>query len=377
MSAIPDRSNRTFICSVAFADIAEYSKRPVAEQIRLKDRFNAVLQEALRDVPVNDRIILDTGDGAAISFLGDAEDALFVTVAIRDATAKPAPGDPIPLPVRLGVNVGPVRLVKDVNGQPNIIGDGINVAQRVMGFAEPGQILISRSYYDVVSRLSEGYAQLFRFEGSRTDKHVRAHDVYAVIQPAPDLARLRSKRGGTDSAAGNGARQPPHLRSPWVLLGVLVVLILSGAVGIRVLKSQWREPAAQQAGTPSPEAVRPAPKGGAPAAEPAPPAQADAPASPEPQRLRPARPAKKPEPAPVAAPAGMGQVLLAVQPWGEIYVDGRLKGVSPPLRGFELPAGRHTIEVRNTTFPPYTEVVDLRADDTVRIRHRFAQEPKP
>ena len=59
-----DRSNRTFICSVVFLDIAEYSKRPVAEQIRLRDRFNTVLAEAIRDVPVNDRIILDTGDGA-------------------------------------------------------------------------------------------------------------------------------------------------------------------------------------------------------------------------------------------------------------------------------------------------------------------------
>ena len=80
----------------------------------------------------------------------------------------------------MGINLGPVRLVKDINGQPNIIGDGINVAQRVMSFARPGQVLVSRSYYEVVSRLSDESSKLFSYEGSRTDKHIREHEVYAV-----------------------------------------------------------------------------------------------------------------------------------------------------------------------------------------------------
>src|SRR6185436_2564262 len=123
-----------------------YSRKPVIEQIELKDRFNALLSDALRGVAVNDRIILDTGDGAAISFISDPEDALFVATGFRDVIADQMRG--------VGINLGPVRLVKDINGQPNIIGDGINVAQRVMSFARPGQVLVSRSYYEVVSRLS-------------------------------------------------------------------------------------------------------------------------------------------------------------------------------------------------------------------------------
>ena len=78
-------TNRTFICSVVFLDIVDYSQQPVDEQIQLKSRFNVILSEAIKDVAVNDRIILDTGDGAAISFLGDPEDALFVALSIRDA----------------------------------------------------------------------------------------------------------------------------------------------------------------------------------------------------------------------------------------------------------------------------------------------------
>src|SRR5437879_2423365 len=179
---MPDYTNRTFICSVLFLDIVEYSARSVAEQIRLKERFNAVLMEAITGVATDDRIILDTGDGAAVSFLGDPEDALFAGMSLRDSVSggQELTGGGRRLQIRVGVNLGPVRLVKDINGQPNIIGDGINVAQRVMSFAEPGQILVSRSYYDVMARLSEDYSKLFHYEGAKTDKHVREHEVYAI-----------------------------------------------------------------------------------------------------------------------------------------------------------------------------------------------------
>src|ERR1044071_7664259 len=111
-----DLQNRTLICSVLFIDIVEYSRVPVVEQSQLKDRFNALLSEALRGVAVNDRIILDTGDGAAISFIGDPEDALFVGTDLRDAIAAQASGAGPELSTRMGINLGPVRLVRDING---------------------------------------------------------------------------------------------------------------------------------------------------------------------------------------------------------------------------------------------------------------------
>lgn len=167
-----ESAGRTLVCSVLFLDIAAYSKQSVVDQTRLKQSFNAVLSKALDAVAARDRVILDTGDGAAIAFLGDPADALFVALSIRDGTN---------LPVRMGVNLGPVRLVRDINGQTNMIGDGINVAQRVMSFSEPGQLLVSRSFFEVVSRLSDDYAKLFNHEGLRADKHVREHEVYSVV----------------------------------------------------------------------------------------------------------------------------------------------------------------------------------------------------
>src|SRR6185436_17643585 len=224
-----DQANRTFICSVVFIDLVGYSKKTVTEQIRLKTSLTNNLSEAIKDIPVNDRIILDTGDGAAISFLGDPEDALFVTLSLREAMMREAAsatvvetaGDDS---VRIGINLGPVKLVKDINGHPNIIGDGINVAQRIMSFARPGQIVVSRSYYDVVSNLASEYAKLFSYEGSRTDKHVREHEIYVVghhegaLQKAKD--GMKDRAASTQSIPRRTGTMPPLIGSSTVTLTV-------------------------------------------------------------------------------------------------------------------------------------------------------------
>jgi class 3 adenylate cyclase len=167
-----EESGRTLVCSVLFIDIVAYSKKTVAEQYDIKRMFNSMVAGALEVLKRRDRVIVDTGDGAAVIFLGDPEDALVAGVAMREHADR--------MPMRMGINLGPVKLINDLNDQVNVIGDGINVAQRVMSFAEPGQLLVSASYHDVVSRQSVEYAKLFVREGRRQDKHVREHEVYSV-----------------------------------------------------------------------------------------------------------------------------------------------------------------------------------------------------
>jgi class 3 adenylate cyclase len=169
-----EESGRTLVCSVLFIDIVAYSKKAVSEQYDIKRQFNGMVAGALEVLKRHDRVIVDTGDGAAIIFLGDPEDALVVGVAMREHAAR--------MPMRMGINLGPVKLISDLNDQVNVIGDGINVAQRVMSFAEQGQLLVSASYHDVVSRQSVEYANLFVREGRRQDKHVREHEVYSVSE---------------------------------------------------------------------------------------------------------------------------------------------------------------------------------------------------
>lgn len=178
-----ERLNKTSICSVVFLDIVNQSKKPVAEQIRDKELFNGFINEAVKDVAQNDRILLDTGDGAAIALLGAPEEALFVAMTIRDSILKHNKDNEQRLFVRTGINLGPVRVVSDINGRPNILGDGINVAERVMSFAEPNQILVSRSYYEITSRLTEEITGMFSYYGIKQDKHIREHEVYSIRSP--------------------------------------------------------------------------------------------------------------------------------------------------------------------------------------------------
>lgn len=64
-------------------------------------------------------------------------------------------------------------------------------------------------------------------------------------------------------------------------------------------------------------------------------------------------------------------VIFAVSPWGEIFVDGKRAGVSPPLNRLELAAGQHRIEIRNQAFAAYRGTVTLGSGQSLKIRHKF------
>ncbi len=194
-----ESTGRTLVTSVLFLDIVGYSKTSVSEQMAVKKTFNEALARAVKPMGHGNRVILDTGDGAAVTFLGNPEDALFAGLIMQQTRE---------LAMRLGINLGPVRVVRDLNGQTNILGDGINVGQRIMSFAESGQLLVSRSFYEVVSRLSDEYDGLFTHAGERTDKHVREHEVY-VVNLAPGRCRRLSRRSGVR----NGVRRWACLRA--------------------------------------------------------------------------------------------------------------------------------------------------------------------
>ena len=72
-----------------------------------------------------------------------------------------------------------------------------------------------------------------------------------------------------------------------------------------------------------------------------------------------------------AAPAPKGLVRIAISPWGEVEVDGRAAGTSPPLTELSLPEGRHQIVIRNTDLPPHSTIVNVTADQPVNLKHKF------
>jgi hypothetical protein len=425
-----ERGNKTIICSVFFLDIVEYSKKSVSGQISLKERFNAFLSIAIRDVPVNDRIILDTGDGAAISFLGDISDALHAALSMRSSLLNEGVRMEPPLLVRIGVNLGPVRLVKDINGQPNIVGDGINVAQRVMGFADPGQILVSRSYYDAVSRLSQEYAGMFHYQGSRTDKHVREHEVYAIGYPGDFTSTQRSLSRQSRYAGATGfnavllkaenywdvfintmARwerraveiyQNATRRQRAGMIAAVAAVLLFPLVGLTVKLMSRPEPKLEpviSAQLVKPNAARTQPAAASSPAEATLPSaeikiqpHSDTKVKNSPAANTAKKAIKKPERKKTIAAEkkvqGVNQssrvrtlaettgapalVSLVIKPWGEISLDGRIQGVSPPLLELQVVEGKHVIKISNTTFPAVTQTITVKAGEKIKIKHKFA-----
>jgi class 3 adenylate cyclase len=368
---VVESTSRTLVCSVLFLDIAEYSRKPVAEQLQLKQAFNRILGEALETVAPRDRIILDTGDGAAVTFMGDPEDALFAAMSMRDMCGT--------VPVRLGVNLGPVRLVKDLNSQMNIIGDGINVAQRVMSFSRPGQLLVSRSFYEVVSCLSRDYATLFHHEGSRTDKHVREHEVYSVVGGTPTARRVPETESKFSALANGSGLLAGHgplglRRTSLAAAGALFLALIGTGLAARAVMGPAEAPAEKTPAAAAKPAAPASKAGGAPR----PAAEASRP-RPAPEAAQPKAPVEKRTVAkaeqkasrPVVVAAAPARIELAISPFGEIFVDGRSRGVSPPLTALEISPGSHTIEIRNSTFPAHVQKVEIKPGDAVKIRHRF------
>jgi hypothetical protein len=97
----------------------------------------------------------------------------------------------------------------------------------------------------------------------------------------------------------------------------------------------------------------------------------------EPAKSAPAKASEKPEPRaeprsePAKQSAPPATIVFAVSPWGEIVVNGKSRGVTPPMKSIKLEPGKYKIEVRNTTFPVHTETLDLKARDEITVRHKF------
>lgn len=130
---------------------------------------------------------------------------------------------------------------------------------------------------------------------------------------------------------------------------------------------------ARQAPATAAARVTPAEPAAAPATRVALPPQA-APRPPRPtpssDAARPAAPVAPPSP-PVAAAPAQATVTVGIHPWGEVYVDGKRIGVSPPLTRFNLDPGRHRIEIRNPGFASYRDTVDLAPGQSIKIKHKF------
>ena len=92
------------------------------------------------------RLVKSTGDGVLLEF-PSVVDAVECAVALQAVMAERNEGMPLDRQMlfRIGINLGDILIEGD-----DILGDGVNIAARLEGIAEPGGICISSSAYDQV-----------------------------------------------------------------------------------------------------------------------------------------------------------------------------------------------------------------------------------
>ena len=146
MPSEPAPQVKLAIAHVLFIDIVGYSKLLITQQTELLSKLTELVRETEQFQVADkegDLIRIPTGDGLALVFRGSPEAPARCAMELnRRLKAHPD------LPVRMGVHSGPINEVVDVNGQVNVTGAGINVAQRVMACGDGGHILLSHRTAD-------------------------------------------------------------------------------------------------------------------------------------------------------------------------------------------------------------------------------------
>jgi hypothetical protein len=85
-------------------------------------------------------------------------------------------------------------------------------------------------------------------------------------------------------------------------------------------------------------------------------------------------PPPPPPPAPEPTP---GAVTFDIKPEGEVFIDGTLKGMSPPLKRIQLPPGKHVVEIRSGTMKPMTVDLAIGPGEEFAVQHTFVAPPPP
>src|SRR5467141_545821 len=136
------------LAAILAADVAGYSRLMGEDEEGTHERLKAHLRD-LVDPKIKEhrgRIVKNTGDGMLAEFSSVVEAVRCAAEVQRGMAERNAetPEDER-ITFRVGINLG------DVIAEPNdIYGDGVNVAARLEGLAEPGGICVSRVVRDQV-----------------------------------------------------------------------------------------------------------------------------------------------------------------------------------------------------------------------------------
>jgi serine/threonine protein kinase len=217
------------------------------------------------------------------------------------------------------------------------------------------------------------------------------------VQAAPAASAAAGAAAAASTAPVSAAPAPlpsSVYKKPWLPLAGAALLVLAAAWGLSALLGggedtimlAQQQPRRVEARVPAP-APAPAPAAAAAAAATAASAPASS-AADTASSLDPRESVVTPAPAPAAvaeapaeaaAPArpvkpaiDSATVSFAIKPWGTVTVDGRERGVSPPLKHLTLPVGSHQIKIVNPGFPDHRRVIEVVKGKPLTVDYDFA-----
>src|SRR5258708_40162751 len=165
------------IAAILVADVVGYSRLAGADEDRTLSRLRGLWSDLID--PAIDahhgRIVKRTGDGNLIEFRS-VVDAVRCAIEVQTGMVERNAGMPPErrIEFRVGIHLGDV--VEEADG--DLMGDGVNIAARLEGIAEPGGVCLSNAAYEQVrDKVKETFADL----GEKALKNIaRPVRVYAV-----------------------------------------------------------------------------------------------------------------------------------------------------------------------------------------------------
>ncbi len=134
------------LAAILAADMAGYSRLTGADEEGTLERLRSLRRELIDPAIAehHGRIVKTTGDGLLIEF-ASVVDAVRCAIAVQRGMARRNTEVSVEKRIlfRIGINLGDVVAEGD-----DLLGDGVNVAARLEGIAEPGGICLSRAAYD-------------------------------------------------------------------------------------------------------------------------------------------------------------------------------------------------------------------------------------
>ena len=203
------------LAAILAADVAGYSRLMGVDEQGTARRMREHLA-ALRPIVErqNGRIVTIAGDGVLAEFpsvVGAVDCAMEIQRLMERRNARVPAGQRMLF--RIGINLGEILVEGD-----DIQGDGINVAVRLEGIAEPGGICLSRAAHDQAQgRVGVSFTSL----GERALKNIaQPVQAYAVAPwvPAPGPAATARPRRGATSAAAPGVAALPLPDGPSIVV---------------------------------------------------------------------------------------------------------------------------------------------------------------